>query len=140
MLSLRGRSKAKKNSPGEEERENRSPVMEAEMDRLRRNTEEEERAEARRSGANGRSQRASLQEGTEEREEDGRHQKASLFLSGSSVSLEDQEEETDIDKMLLSAQEKSVRWTDVCHRDDGAVKEEAKTEERIKHQLFSGVC
>ncbi|KAG7245083.1 hypothetical protein INR49_023649 [Caranx melampygus] len=143
MLSLRGRSKAKKNSPGEEERENRSPVMEAEMDRLRRNTkdgEEEETAEVRKSGANGRSERASLQEGGEETEEDGRHQKGSLFLSGSSVSLEDQEEETDIDKILLSAQNKSVRWTDVCHRDDGAVKEEVKTEERIKHQLFSGVC
>uniref|UniRef100_A0A3B4TLV0 Raftlin, lipid raft linker 1a n=1 Tax=Seriola dumerili TaxID=41447 RepID=A0A3B4TLV0_SERDU len=143
MLSLRGRSKAKKNSTGEEERENRSPAMEAEMDRLRSNTkeeEEEEAAEARKSRGSGRSERASLQEGGEEREEDARHQKGPLFLSGSSVSLEDQEEETDIDKILLSAQEKSVRWTDVCQRDDGVVKEEVKTEERIKHQLFSGVC
>ena len=44
MLNLRGRSKAKKKSTGEtqEERENMSPLMETEMDSLRRNTDEEE--------------------------------------------------------------------------------------------------
>lgn len=141
MLNLRGRSKAKKNSTGEEEREDRSPVMEAEMDWLRRNTkEEEEEAEARKSRDGGRSERASPQEGGKEREEDARHQKGSLFLSASRVSVEDQEEETDIDKTTMSNQEESVRWTDACQRDVGGVKEEVKTEERIKQQLFSGVC
>ncbi|XP_074469239.1 raftlin isoform X2 [Sebastes fasciatus] len=141
MPNLRGRSKAKKKSGGEtqEERENRSPLMETEMDRLRRNTieeEDEEAAEGRRRRDSGRSDGASPQEGGEEREEDARHQRA--FLSGSRASVEEQEEETDIDNM--SEQEKSVRWTDVCRGDDGRVKEEVKTEERIKQQLFSGVC
>ncbi|AWP21841.1 putative raftlin [Scophthalmus maximus] len=106
MLNLRGRSKAKKSSVGEEERETRSPVTEAEMYRLRRNTKEEE-AEARKRGDSGRSESASP------REEDTGHQKGS---------------------------EKSVRRTDGCQRDDGGVREEAKAEERIKQQLFSGVC
>ncbi|XP_037649583.1 raftlin isoform X2 [Sebastes umbrosus] len=141
MPNLRGRSKAKKKSGGEtqEEMENRSPLMETEMDRLRRNTieeEDEEAAEGRRRRDSGRSEGASPQEGGEEREEDARHQRA--FLSGSRASVEEQEEETDIDNM--SEQEKSVRWTDVCRGDDGRVKEEVKTEERIKQQLFSGVC
>ncbi|XP_040909503.1 raftlin [Toxotes jaculatrix] len=139
--NLRGRSKAKKNSTGEEDRENRSSVMEAEMDMLRRDTkEEEEEAEVRKSRDSGRRERASPQEGTEESEEDAQHQKGSLFLSGSRVSVEEWEEETDIDKIPVSKQEKSVRWTDVCQRDSGGVKEEVKTEERIKQQLFSGVC
>ncbi|XP_029369566.1 raftlin isoform X2 [Echeneis naucrates] len=138
MLSLRGRNKAKKNSTGDEERENRSPVMDAEMDRLGRKTKEEEEAPEPR-GSRG-SERASLQEGRVQREEDAQHQKGPFFLSGSGVSIEDQEEETNIDKILLSMQEKLVRWTDVCQRDDGAVKEEVKTEEHIKRQLFSGVC
>ena len=141
MLNLRGRSKAKKNSAGEEEGEERSPMMEAEMDRLRRNTkEEDEEGEARKSRDSGQSQRESPRAGGEERKEDAQQQKGSLFLSASRVSVEDQEEETDIDKIPLSNQEEPVRWTDVCQRDDEEVKEEVKTEERIKQQLFSGVC
>ncbi|XP_030003639.1 raftlin [Sphaeramia orbicularis] len=141
MLNLRGRNKAKKNSAGKttEETESRSPVMETEMDSLRGNTKEEE--EGRKSRDSGRSEGAALQRGGgEEREGGTRHQKAFLFLSGSRASVDDQEEETDIDDVPLSRLEKSVRWTDVCQRDDGGVKEEAKTEERIKLQLFSGVC
>uniref|UniRef100_A0A3Q1F815 Raftlin, lipid raft linker 1a n=1 Tax=Acanthochromis polyacanthus TaxID=80966 RepID=A0A3Q1F815_9TELE len=135
MLNLRGRSKEKKNSTGEmlEERENRSPVVETEMDRLGRNTKEEEEAEGRKSRDSG---RASLQKGGEDPE----LQKGFLFLSDSRISVEDQEEETDIDRIPLSKQEKSVRWTDFCQGDDGGVKEEVRTEERIKQQLFSGVC
>ncbi|XP_008290000.1 raftlin [Stegastes partitus] len=139
MLNLRGRSKEKKNSAGEmlEERENRSPVVETEMDMLERNTKEEEETEGRKSRDSG---RANLQKGGEEREEDPQHQKGFLFLSDSRVSVEDLEEETDIDRIPLSKQEKSVRWTDFCQGDDGGVKEEVRTEERIKQQLFSGVC
>lgn len=141
MLNLRGRSKAKKKSTGgtQEERENMFPMMETEMSRLRRNTkEEEEQAEGRKSRDSGRSEGASLQKGGDGSKEDVWHQKG--LLSGSRASVEEQEEETDIDEIPLSMQ-KSVRWTDVCRRDDGgAVKEEVKTEERIKQQLFSGVC
>lgn len=143
MPNLRGRSKAKKKSTGEaqEDREDRSPVMETEMDRLRRNTKEEEEAEGRKSRDSGRSEGASLQKGGEESEEEARHQRGFSFLSGSRASVEEQEEETDIDENPFSKQEKSVRWTDVCQRDDGGVREEVKTEEqRIKQQLFSGVC
>ncbi|XP_062292445.1 raftlin [Scomber scombrus] len=141
MLNLRGRSKAKKNSTGEspEEIENRSPLMETEMDMLRRNTKEEE-AIGRKSWDSGRSEGASPQEGGKESGGDAQYQKGLLLLPGSRASVEDQEEETDIDKILTPKQEKSVRWTDVCRRDDGGVKEEVKTEERIKQQLFSGVC
>lgn len=115
--------------------------METEMGRLRRNTkDEEEERERRKSWDSGRSERASPQKGDEESEEDAQHQRSFSLLSGSEISLEDQEEETDIDKIPLSNQEKSVRWTDVCQKDDGRVKEEVKMEERIKHQLFSGVC
>ncbi|XP_072226478.1 raftlin [Leuresthes tenuis] len=137
MLNLRGRSKAKKNSAGEalDEQENRSLVIEAEMDRLGNNTEEEEDAEERRSGDSGRSKRASLQR----RGEDALHQKSFSLLLERRASVEDQEVETDIDKTLLSEQ-KSVRWTDFCQRDDGGVKEEVRMEERIRQQLFSGVC
>ncbi|KAM6903172.1 raftlin [Lycodopsis pacificus] len=135
MLNLRGRSKAKKKSTGEtqEERENMSPLMETEMDRLRRTTreEEEEEAEGRKSRDSGRSEGASLQKGGEE---DARHQRGFSYLSGSRASVE--EEETDIDNIPPQ----SERWTYVCQRDDGGVKEELKTEERIKQQLFSGVC
>lgn len=141
MLNLRGRSKAKKKSTGgtQEERENMFPMMETEMSRLRRNTkEEEEQAEGRKSRDSGRSEGASLQKGGEGSKEDELHQKG--LLSGSRASIEEQEEETDVDEIPLSMQ-KSVRWTDVCRRDDGGgVKEEVKTEERIKQQLFSGVC
>lgn len=144
MLNLRGRSKAKKKSAAEmqEERDNMSPVMETEMDRLRRNTtEEEDGAEGRKSRDSGRSDGASPQKGGEESEEDARHQKGFSFLSGGGASAEEQEEETDVDEVPLSKQQKSVRWTDVCQGDDGGgVKEEVKKEERIKQQLFSGVC
>ncbi|KAF3707585.1 Raftlin Raft-linking protein [Channa argus] len=141
MPNLRGRSKAKKNSAGEEERDSRSPLMETEMDRLRRNTrEEEEESEGRKSWDSGRSERASPLRGGEEREEDASYQKGFSLLSGSQFSVEDQEEETDIDKIPPSKQQKTVRWTDVCQKDGGGVKEQVKTEERIKQQLFSGVC
>lgn len=137
MLNLRGRSKAKKKSTGEteEERENRSPLMETEMDKLGRNTteeEEEEEAEGRESRGSGRSDGASFQE---RGEEDAGYQRGfSSLLSGSRASVE----ETDVDKIPLSECEESVRWTGVCQREE--VKEEVKTEERIKQQLFSGVC
>lgn len=112
--------------------------METEMDRLRRNTkDEEEESERRQSWDSGRSETASPREGGEE---EAQHQRGFSLLSGSRISVEDQEEETDIDEIPLSKQEKSVRWTDVCHKDDGRAKEEVKMEERIKHQLFSGVC
>ncbi|XP_041665436.1 raftlin [Cheilinus undulatus] len=142
MLNLRGRSKAKKKSNGEtqEEIDERSPVMETEMDRWRRNTTEEEEEEE----AERRKSRESIQRGGEESEEEkeeGQHYQRRLsFLPGSRVYVEDQEEETDIDEILMSSQEKSVRWTDVCHRDEGGAKDEVKMEERIKQQLFSGVC
>lgn len=137
MLNLRGRSKAKKKSSGDtlEEREEGSPMMETEMDRWRSITIEEE------NGAERRKSKDSLQRGAEEsEEEEGHYQRRLSFLPGSRVYVEDQEEETDIDEILLSNQEKSVRWTDVCKRDEGGVIEEVKTEERIRQQLFSGVC
>lgn len=141
MLNLRSRNKAKKNPTGdtlEEREENKSPVVETEMDRLGSSIKEEEEAEGKMSGDSGRSEYA--QKGREQRGEDSQHQKALLFLSQSKASVREQEEETDIDKIPLSKQEKSVRWTDFCQGDDGGVKEEVKTEERIKQQLFSGVC
>ncbi|XP_023815586.1 raftlin isoform X3 [Oryzias latipes] len=111
-LNLRGRSKAKKSSAGEalDEQENRSLVMETEMDRLRLGAEEEEEDE-------GSGSRASLQ-----RREDVQHQRSFLFERRASA--EDQEEETDIDESPLSKLEKSVRWTDFCQKCDGGVKEE----------------
>ncbi|KAK5911414.1 hypothetical protein CgunFtcFv8_005591 [Champsocephalus gunnari] len=138
MRNLRGRSKAKKKTTGEteEERENMSPLMETEMDRLRRNSKEEEEEEE-----EGRKSRGSVRsEGGKESEEDTHHQRGFWFLSGSRASVEEQEEETDVDEIKLSELEESVRWTDVCRRSGGGVKEEGKTEERIKQQLFSGVC
>nr|XP_020469819.1 raftlin-like isoform X2 [Monopterus albus] len=138
MLNLRGRSKAKKSSAGEVERESRSPVMETEMDRLRRDTKEER--EGRKGPDSERSEGTPPQKGWEERAENAEPQRGFSFLSGSMISVEDQEEETDFEKIQLSKQEKSVRWTDVCQRNEGGVKKELKTEERIKHQLFSGVC
>ncbi|KAI3358018.1 hypothetical protein L3Q82_003042 [Scortum barcoo] len=132
MLNLRGRSKAKKKSTGDaqEERENRSPVMETEMDRLRRNSKEEEgEADGRKSRDSGGSDGASLRKGGEESEEEVRHQKGLSLLPGSRVSVKEQEEETDVDEILLSRQEKSVRWTDVCQRNDGGAKEELLAEE-----------
>lgn len=132
MLHLKGRSKAKK--PGtQEEMENMSPLMETEMTRLSGNTEEEgEEAEGRKSVHRGSGQVARLRES----KEDAWHQKK--LLSGSRESVEEQEEETDVDEFPLRM---SVRWTDVCQRDCGeGGKEEAKTEERIRQQLFSGVC
>lgn len=111
--------------------------METEMDRLRRNTKEEtEERERRRSWDSGRSERAS----GDESEADAQHQTVFSLLSGSRMSVEEQEEETDVDKVPPSKQEKAVRWTDVCRKDDGRAKEAARMEERIKLQLFSGVC
>lgn len=102
------------------------------MDKLRRNSkddddEEEEgkEAEGRKSRDGGRSEGASLQRGFS-------------HLSGSGASFEDEEEETDIDN--IPQRGKPQRWTDVCQRVDGGAREELKTEERVKQQLFSGVC
>ncbi|KAF6716715.1 Raftlin [Oryzias melastigma] len=129
-LNLRGRNKAKKSSAGEalDEQENRSLVMETEMDRLRLGADEEEEEDE------GSGRRASLQR----REEDAQHQRS--FLLERRASDEHREEETDVDESPLSKLEKSVRWTDFCQKCDGGVKEEVRGEERIKQQLFSGVC
>lgn len=129
-LNLRGRNKAKKSSAGEalDEQENRSLVMETEMDRLRLGADEEEEEDE------GSGRRASLQR----REEDAQHQRSFLFERRASD--EHREEETDVDESPLSKLEKSVRWTDFCQKCDGGVKEEVRGEERIKQQLFSGVC
>ncbi|KAM3858443.1 raftlin [Diretmus argenteus] len=142
MLNLRGRNKAKKNSAGETpetERENTSPVTEREMEKLRRNTKEEG-GEGRKSRGNGKSEGTSPQRGGEE----AHLQKDFSPLTEGGASDENQEEETEIDRTPLAKREKTVRWTDVCQRDDGGVKE-VKAEERIKQQLseralFSGVC
>lgn len=137
MLYLKGRSKAKKKSTGgtQEEMENMSPLMETELFRLSRNTEEEEEgSEGTRSRDSGCTKGAGLQ-GTEK----GAWHRRGL-LSGSRESVEEQEEETDVDEFPPSTQ-KSVRWTDVCRGDHaGWGKEEVKAEERIRQQLFSGVC
>lgn len=123
MLYLKGRSKAKK--PGtQEDVENMSPLMETEMSRLSRHTGEEgeeAEAEGRKKGS----------------KELAWHQKK--LLSGSRESMEEQDQETDVDEFPLQM---SVRWTDVGQRDcgGGGGKEEAKAEERIRQQLFSGVC
>lgn len=137
MLNLRGRSKAKKHSAGEalDEQENKSLVIETEMDRLRINEEEEE-TEGRKRGDSGRSKRASLQKSGE----DALHQKAFSLLLERRASVEHQEEETDVDAVPLSRQEKAVRWTDFCPADERKLKEKVRVEERIKQQLFSGVC
>ncbi|XP_029919981.1 raftlin isoform X2 [Myripristis murdjan] len=148
MLNLRGRNKAKKNSAGEtpeKERENTSPVMEREMERLGRNTkeqEDEEEREERRNGDKGEGE--SPQRGGEERRGEA-HQKGFSLRTEGGASDENQEEETEIDQIPSAKQEKTVRWTDVFQRDGGGMKEEVKTEERIKQQLseralFSGVC
>ncbi|XP_014884510.1 raftlin isoform X2 [Poecilia latipinna] len=140
MLNLRGRSKAKKHSAGEalDEQENKSLVIETEMDRLRINEEEEEEAEAegRKRGDSGRSQRAGLQKSGDE----AQHQKAVSLLLERRASVEYQEEETDVDAVPLSRQEKAVRWTDFGPGDERGMKEKVRVEERIKQQLFSGVC
>ncbi|KAF7668484.1 hypothetical protein LDENG_00010040 [Lucifuga dentata] len=146
MLNLRGRNKAKKSSTGDmpaKENENKSPVMEREMDRLRGNRKEEER-EGRKSTNNGKSEGARPQRYGEERELDVQHRDGFSRLAGNASSFENQEEETDIDEIQLADWEKTVRWTDVCQRNEGGVKK-VKTEERIKQQLseralFSGVC
>lgn len=109
------------------------------MDTLRRHMKEDE-VEGRKSWDSGRTEGASPQKGDEETEGDALHQKGLFFLSGSRASVEDQEEETDIDDIFTAEPEKLVKWTHLCQRDAGGVKEEVKTEERIKQQLFSGVC
>ncbi|XP_028317817.1 raftlin [Gouania willdenowi] len=132
-LNLRGRSKTKKSSAGEtlEESENRLPLMETEMDRLGGNTTEDEEAEVRDSSG------WSLQR---DAEHVPHHQRSfSLWVEGRGAG-EEEEEETNIDIIPLSKQEKSVRWTDFCKMSDGGVKNEVRMEERIKQQLFSGVC
>lgn len=135
MLNLRGRGKPKKNPAGEalDEQEKISLVVETEMDRLRINTEEEEENDGRKNRDSG---SASLQRSGEE----ALHQKGFSFPLERRASVEHQEEESDIDRVPLSSQEKTVRWTDFCQKVDGGVKEEMRTEERIKQQLFSGVC
>ncbi|XP_034016150.1 raftlin [Thalassophryne amazonica] len=122
MLNLRGRNKTKRNSAGEThgERENRSPVMECEMERLRRNTKEEE----------GERRKCSPQNDGEDA-----HQ---------TDSASENQEETEIDG-TPPPEQKTARWTDVCQRRDVGVKEEEKAKGWIKQQLsgralFSGVC
>ncbi|KAM9776760.1 raftlin isoform X2 [Syngnathus typhle] len=131
MLNLRGRHKTKKHSCGEmlEEGEDRSLVSETEMGKLRRI--KEDHVEGRKNWAGGRT--------TEGWREEAEEEKDLSFLSGSLASSVEgeEEEETDIDSVLTSKREKSVRWTEVCQRGS---KEEVKPDERIKHQLFSGVC
>ncbi|XP_061598715.1 raftlin isoform X1 [Cololabis saira] len=138
MLNLRGRGKLKKNPAGEalDEHEKISLVIETEMDTLRINTEKEGENEGRKDGDSARSKRASLQRS----EEDALHQKSYNFLLERRASVESREEESEIDEILLSTQENTVRWTDFCQKGDGGVKEDLRTEERIKQQLFSGVC
>ncbi|XP_008419891.1 raftlin isoform X2 [Poecilia reticulata] len=138
MLNLRGRSKAKKHSAGEalDEQENKSLVIETEMDRLRINEEEEAEEDGRKRGDSGRSQRPSLQKSGDEVQ----HQKAFSLLLQRRASVEYQEEETDVDAIPLPRQEKAVRWTDFCPGDERGMKEKVRVEERIKQQLFSGVC
>ncbi|XP_013866682.1 raftlin [Austrofundulus limnaeus] len=135
MLNLRGRSKAKKHSAGEalDEQESKSLVIATEMDRLRSNTEEEEEeaADGGESRDSGRSR--SLQRSVEE----APHQKSFSFLLERRASVEHEEEETDVDEI---PQETLVRWTGLCQRDARGLKEKVRAEERIKHQLFSGVC
>ncbi|XP_015229600.1 PREDICTED: uncharacterized protein LOC107084323 [Cyprinodon variegatus] len=138
MLNLRGRSKAKKHSAGEalDEQENKSLVIETEMDRLRINEEEDEAVvEGRKRGHGGRSKIASLQKSGE----DG-HQKAFSLLLERRASVEHQEEETDVDAILAPRQEQVVKWMDFCPVDERGLKEKVRVEERIKQQLFSGVC
>lgn len=138
MLNLRGRSKAKKHSAGEalDEQENKSLVIETEMDRLRINEEEDEAVvEGRKRGHVGRSKIASLQKSGE----DG-HQKAFSLLLERRASVEHQEEETDVDAILAPRQEQVVKWMDFCPVDERGLKEKVRVEERIKQQLFSGVC
>ncbi|TNM92710.1 hypothetical protein fugu_018112 [Takifugu bimaculatus] len=120
MLYLKGRGKAKKPAAGtQEELENMSPLMGTEMTRLSRDAGgEEEEAERR------------------ESKEDAWHQRR--LLSGSRESVEEPEEETDVDEFPLRT---SARWTDVCQREGrGGGREALKREERIRQQLFSGVC
>lgn len=109
------------------------------MDTLRRHfQEQEEEAEGRRSWDGRKAEGAFrfLSPQSDEEETDGEHQ---TFLSGSRFSVEEQEGETDVDSVLTSKPDKSVKWTRVCQRDAGGVKDEVKTEEPIKQQLFSGV-
>lgn len=128
MLYLKGRGKAKKPAAGtQEELENMSPLMGTEMTRLSRDAGGEEEEEKRRE-----SQLAGLRES----KEDAWHQRR--LLSGSRESVEEPEEETDVDELPLRT---SARWTDVCQRDGrGGGREALKREERIRQQLFSGVC
>lgn len=135
MLSLRGRSKAKKKSA--QERDSMCPMMETEMRRLRGSSEEEEEEyeeyeeeeeEEGRSWGSGRSQATSSKENL--------WLQRGLLLSGSGESFpgveEEEEEESEVKATSLQ------RWSDVCR--GGGVKAEPRTEERIKLQLFSGVC
>lgn len=132
MLYLKGRGKAKKPAAGiQEELENMSPLMGTEMTRLSRHAGgQEEEAEGGEGGQLGKLR--------ETKEEDAWHQRG--LLTGSGESVEEPEEETDVDELPLQT---SARWTDVCRRErggGGGAGEAAKAEERIRQQLFSGVC
>lgn len=103
-----------------------SPLMGTEMTRLSRHAGEDE-AEGREGGHFGK---------LRETKEDAWHQRG--LLTGSGESAEEPEEETDVDELPLQT---SARWTDVCQRErGGGGGEAAKAEERIRQQLFSGVC
>ncbi|XP_068189338.1 raftlin [Antennarius striatus] len=138
MLNLRGRSKTKKKSAGGIQVSRENPVIETEMDRLRGSAEEGERGKIWNSES---SKGGSPQNRGENGGEHAEHRRAFSFIPGSrAFDDEEQEEETDIDKIPPSEQ-KPVKCTYVFRRDDGGgVKEEVKMEERIKRQLFSGVC
>ncbi|KAM9737806.1 raftlin isoform 2-T2 [Menidia menidia] len=138
VLSLRGRGKAKKNPAGEalDEHENRSLVVGAETDRLGNNTEEEEEegeeeedAGERRGGGGGSSKRGSLRRGLEEA---GLQKSLSPLLPQRGASAEDREAEAE--------RTPPPGRTGFCRREEGGGKEEVRMEERVRQQLFSGVC
>lgn len=131
MLSLRGRSKAKKKSA--QERDSMCPMMETEMRRLRGSSEEEEYEEYEEEEEEGRSWGSGRSQATSSKE--NLWLQRGLLLSGSGESfpeVEEEEEESEVKATSLQ------RWSDVCR--GGGVKAEPRTEERIKLQLFSGVC
>ncbi|KAM9823568.1 raftlin [Neosynchiropus ocellatus] len=130
MLNLKGRTKARKSLTGETpEERNQSLVME--MDRWRPNSTEGNWIESWSSGR--------TEEGGEEAERDAQPEKSLLFLPGSRA-VEGQAVDADLDGILTFRQDLSVRWTDVCHRDAEGNDAEVKRKERIRQQLFSGVC
>ncbi|XP_061886360.1 uncharacterized protein LOC133636384 [Entelurus aequoreus] len=122
LLTRRGRHRTKKHASGEmlEEGEDRSLVLDTQMDTLRRAGDQQADGLRTWSGEEG----------------EGHADRDRPFLSGSLPSLGEREEETDVDGG--PAARKTVTWTDVC-RGGGGVRADVKME-RVRHQLFSGVC